>query len=148
MSDNLLKLISIDPSFVPDKQRQEQAKVLLNHLFKKKSIELKTTNDIEFIDQGSNFESVFCNHCGKEIKMESWQDAMDKAHKNNFKDLFFVTPCCHKKASLNDLQYQSAAGFAKFQIEITDPGNNIETTNLVELQKILGTPIRKIWAHY
>jgi hypothetical protein len=148
MSDTFLKLIPTNPEFIPAKTKQEQAKVLLSRLFKNRSIVLESTPEIQFVDQGANFEDVFCNYCGKEIKGEIWQDAMNEAYKNKFHNLSFITPCCHKKTNLNDLQYHRAAGFAKFQIVIMNPDSDMKDTNLTELEKILGTSIRKVWTHY
>lgn len=148
MSNTILKFIPTKPVYVPDKTNQSKAKVLLTNIFKKGDIELITTDNIEFIDQGSTFESVFCNYCGKEINTQYWHDAMDGAHQDNFKDLSFNTPCCNKKTTLNDLQYHSPAGFAKFVISVSDPANEMKATDLAELENILQSKLRKIWAHY
>jgi hypothetical protein len=148
MSSTDLKLISIDPGFVPDPIKEKKAKEFLNKLFKNCKIEIIKTNNIEFVDQGSNFESISCNYCGRNIDMGIWQNAMDKAYKTEFKDLSFVTPCCHKSTSLNDLKYSWPAGFAKFVIGINDPPTDIKDDAVIELGTILGTRIRKVWAHY
>jgi len=73
---------------------------------------------------------------------------MDAAFKTNFKDLYFTTLCCNRSTSLNDLKYKWPAGFAKFAIIIADPVIDIENDRLDVLETILGTKIRKIWAHY
>ena len=148
MSSTYLKLISTDPGFVLDKLKQEKAQEFLNREFKNSKIEIIKTDNIEFVDQGANFEGVSCNYCGRNINIEIWQNAMDKAYKTNFKDLSFVTPCCHKSTSLNDLKYNWPVGFAKFVISIADPPSDIKDDVVKGLEKILGTRIRKIWAHY
>lgn len=148
MSDTYLRLIPIRPDFIPDKTRQGKAKTFLNSIFKNKEIKFDETKDIEFVDQGANFESVSCNYCGRIIDNEFWQDAMDKAQAKHFRDLTLVTPCCHKTTSLNDLKYQRPAGFAKFTISISNPADDIKADALSELEKLLGIKIRKIWAHY
>ena len=141
MSDNLLKIIPTNPNFVPDQSNQDRAKKFLKGIFKNVNVEITTTAEIEFVKQGSNFENVTCNYCGKEIDMDIWQHAMDIAHKNHFNNLSFETPCCHKSTSLNDLNYNSPAGFAKFQITISNPDQDIEITQVHELEKILGSPV-------
>ena len=73
---------------------------------------------------------------------------MDEAYQKQFTDLTFVTECCHKKTSLNDLTYHSAAGFAKFVITISDVQNQLSKNDFKELQQILGTLLRNIGAHY
>ena len=61
MSNIVLKFIPATPNFVPDKANQDKAKSFLANIFKGDNIEFKTTDEIEFVDQGSNFEGVFCN---------------------------------------------------------------------------------------
>ena len=148
MSATYLKIIPTSPSFVPDKATQSHALCILNAIYDGKDIEMLTTDTIEFVDQGANFDSVNCNLCGKTVEISDWQDAMDKAYTKQFVDLTIVMPCCHKKNSLNDLKYNSSAGFAKFVISISDPEHQIEESDLKKLQQVLGTPLRVIWAHY
>lgn len=148
MSSTVLKIIPTNPSYVPNKLQQDNAKDFLTKLYKKEQIEFIITDTIEFVDQGENFESVSCNLCGQNIEIEDWQNAMDKAYEQQFTDLEFITPCCHKKTSLNNLTYQSAAGFAKFVMTISDVQKEIEEKKLKELQQILGMTLRIIWAHY
>jgi hypothetical protein len=148
MSSTVLKIISTNPTYVPDKIQQDRAKIFLTKLYKNEQIEFITTDSIEFVDQGENFDSVSCNLCGQNVEIEDWQNAMDKAYEKQFTDLEFITPCCHRKTSLNDLTYHSAAGFAKFIMTISDAQNEVKERDLNELQQILGTPLRIIWAHY
>ena len=148
MSTTVLKIIPTNPSFVPDEIQKDKSKDFLTNLYKKEQIELITTDTIEFIDQGENFDSVSCNLCGQNIEIKDWQYAMDKAYEKQFTNLEFITPCCHKKTSLNDLAYYSTAGFAKFVITVSDAQNKIEEKDLNQLQQILGTRVRIIWAHY
>ena len=148
MSSTVLKIIPANPTFVPVKIHEGNAKSLLTRFFKPEQIEFITTDTIGFIDQGQNFESVACNLCGQNIEIEDWQNAMDEAYQTHFNDLAFVTPCCHEKTSLNDLTYHSAAGFAKFIILISDAQNEIPEKVIKELQIILETTLKTIWAHY
>jgi hypothetical protein len=148
MSSTILKIIPTNPKYVPDKIQQDKAKSLLSNLYTKELIDFVTTDTIEFVDQGENFDSVSCNLCGKNIAIEDWQAEMEKADESHFTDLAFVTPCCHRKTSLNDLNYHSPAGFAKFVIAITGAQKEIEAKDLNELNNILGTQLRIIWAHY
>jgi len=148
MSDTYLKLISIDPHFVPDQIKEGKALEFLNKSFRTCETEFVNTDDVEFVDQGANFESVKCNYCEGDIDIEIWQNAMDEAYSTGFEDLSFLTPCCQKSTSLNDLIYEWPAGFAKFAMLITNPPVDINDEAVNELETILGTKIRKIWAHY
>ncbi len=120
----------------------------MDSFFKNANVEFVETDDIEFVNPMANFENVYWNLCGHDIKIESWQDVMQQAYKSKFKDISFVTPCCQKTTNLNDLNYQWPAGFAKFTISISKPPEDINEDQLKELENILGTKIRKIWAHY
>jgi len=91
---------------------------------------------------------VSCNLCRQNIEIEEWQSTMDKSYEKQFTDLEFITPCCHKKTSLNDLTYHSAAGFAKFVMTISDAQSELSEKDFKQLQEILGTTLRNIWAYY
>ena len=93
MSSIILKIISTNPSYIPNKEKLENGKIFLEHLFKGNKIEFVATDTIEFVDQGENFESVSCNFCGHTLEIETWQNLMDNAHKTQFKDLSFITSC-------------------------------------------------------
>lgn len=148
MSNTIVKFIPTNPNFIPTTLNQGKAKTYLKGIFKGVEVELIQTANVEFVDPGSNFETITCNLCGKNINNDVWQNAMDKAYKNHFTDLSFTTPCCHKQTTLNDLTYHWPAGFAKFAVTISDPVGDINSSQIAELEKILGTKIRKIWAHY
>jgi hypothetical protein len=148
MSYTVLKLIPIEPDFIPGETMQNRAAEMLGNIFKSSEIELIETDEIEFADQGQNFENVSCNLCSRKIDMEFWQEVMDTAHDTRFEDLTFMTPCCHKRTSLNDLNYDMPAGFSKFVISIADPLNDVQSNTILALENILGTKVRKIWAHY
>lgn len=148
MSVNILKIIPINPSLIPNKTQQDKAKEFLLKSYVKDSIEFIITETIEFVDPGEFFESTACNLCGELIETEDWQNAMDNSYEEQFTDLEFITPCCKKKTSLNDLHYNSAAGFAKFMITITDTVYEFPEKDIAELQQILQTPLRLIWSRY
>jgi len=148
MSSTILNIISTSPSFEPDNIMLARAKKLLVKFYRDEQIECITTDTIDFIDQGQNFESVSCNLCKQTFEIEDWQNAMDNAYEHQFTDLTFITPCCKKKTSLNDLTYKSPAGFAKFVVCISDAQNELEKSELEKLEEMLGTTLRLIWAHY
>jgi hypothetical protein len=148
MSHTVLKIIPTNPSYVPDKFQQGKAKTFLTKLYMNDQIEFATSDTIEFVDQGENFDSVSCNICGQNIESEDWQNAMNGAYEKQFTDLTFMTSCCNKTTSLNDLKYKLPAGFGKFTIEVSDPRTELDENDLKDLQDILSTTLRIIWAHY
>lgn len=148
MSDTILKLIPVKPSYKPSMESQEKARLFLNNSVKAQRIEIEQTEDVRFIDQGSNFESLSCNVCGKDIDMEIWQEHINIAYENQFTDLTFNTPCCYNTTTLNDLIYNQPAGFARFALMISNPQTDLQNDEFNELQKIIGVDLKKIWAHY
>jgi hypothetical protein len=117
-------------------------------LYRSGQIEFITTDTIEFVYQGENFESVSCNLCGQDIEIEYWQNEMNNAHEKQFTDLEFITQCWAKTKSLNDLSYTSPAGFSKFIVSIRDAQREIDEKDLNDLQRILSTTLRIVWVHY
>lgn len=149
-SGNQLKIIPTEPNYEPSTEQQKEAIRYLASKFSKNELRSILTNKIEFIDCGENFESVSCNHCEQTIEIENWQEAMDKAYQTSFSDLTFLPPCCHKRTSLNDLEYDMPSGFSKYVIELIDPEikDNQKTDLTKNLKEIIGQDIELIWAHY
>jgi hypothetical protein len=148
MSFSIIKIISTDPTFEPTTDNQIIANKFLTNLYNSNQISFEITQDIEFIDQGENFESVSCDLCGHKIEIDNWQDEMEDAHQKQFFDLTFKTKCCNKKTSLNTLIYKFSAGFAKFVISISDADIELNENQVRDLEKILATKLRIITARY
>lgn len=149
MSDNFLRLIPADPVYVPGATAREAArKLLASFVPQADAVVVEVTDEVSFIDQGSNFERVICPVCGTELDVRWWQSAMDKAYEKRFSDLVVNTPCCSAESSLNDLDYQWPAGFSQFMLEARNPNGDLDDRQRGELEAILGCAVRKIWAHY
>jgi hypothetical protein len=148
MSDIILKITPTEPAYIPDSSSENKCRLYLEELFGADQIELLETNDVEFIDPGQNLEHVYCNICNRELDLGYWSTIVDSASLNNFNDLTFLTPCCRNQASLNSLRYAMPAGFAKFSIQIMNLNFELSDEDIQQLQTILDTPLRTIWAHY
>ena len=148
MSDNFLNLIPVSPSFVPDIIAQNNAKSFLFQRYIDNRIEFITTDKIEFVDQGGNFDTVSCNLCGHALASEVWQTAMDGAFQRQFDDLEFTTPCCNKITSLNDLKYEMPAGFARYIMRIANPQTGLSNDEISKLEGVVGSKLKIVWAHY
>lgn len=151
MSDNFLRLIPTDPYWVPDAEVAEKARRLYATLVPDASeVTIDIRDEVAFVDQGSNFESVECPSCGAALETDWWQGAMDRAFDAQFSDLSVSPPCCGKHTSLNDLRYVMPAGFARFTLEAMNPnrGTDLDRHQLKELENLLGCKLRQIWAHY
>jgi hypothetical protein len=150
MSDNFLRFVPIDPTFVPDRQNQIAAQAMLREwLPAADRVTITVDEHVRFVDQGSNFEGVFCPVCGIELSMEWWQAAMDRASDVQFSDLRVIVPCCSVATSLNDLRYEMPAGFGRFVLEAQNPNvPDLPADQLRQLKFVLGCAVRVIWTHY
>lgn len=148
MSTTVLQIIPINSEYIPDEVLQQKAEKYLSALFTDARIQTIASDEVEFIDQGEGIEEVHCNLCGESIALKDWQDVMDAAGETQYTDLYFVTACCGEKTSLNDLFYDTPAGFSKFALNVIEPEAELAEDQLHELQSILGVPLRIVWARY
>jgi len=148
MSDNILRLIPVDPQYIPDgtSQRTMQDQ-LASFRLQADNTRIKITSEVKFVDAGENFERVLCPTCGADLG-EWWRTAMDTAYKTKFADLSVHLPCCGTKSSLNDLRYEWPAGFSRFVIEVHNPDHDLNDEQIHSLEQILGCKLRKIWTRY
>lgn len=150
MSDNILKLIPTDPIYIPNVRGQEAARNLLASIVPNaEEVSVQVTGKVGFIDCGANLSKIICPHCHSELKINWWHEAMARASANNFQDLMANVPCCNASVSLNELEYDFPAGFARFALEARNPGvQKVEADKIRRLEFLLGTRLREIWAHY
>ena len=142
MSKNILYLLTESPDFLPQDSVLHQVKELLESNFPKSfDINIRITENVQFIDQGQNWERVLCPLCGAELDSTGWwTKALDTAYKSNFTDLSVELPCCGALSSLNDLQYEWPAGFARCVLKVDDPWTDITDENL-ETPEMIGIKI-------
>ena len=149
MSVNVLKLISTDPQYVPNATvRQRARSLLMSFVPRAKEIDVIVTDEVEFIDQGTNFEQVLCCACGTVLDTAWWKRAMDIAYQTRFTDLSVTMPCCSTASSLNDLHYDWPAGFARFMLVARNPNADVDADKIGMIEKLLECKLRKVWAHY
>jgi hypothetical protein len=75
---------------------KEVAISLIHYLskeFPNKELHIELDSTMSFVDCGEEFEKVVCPYCGKEISMEFWQEAIDKASQTKFMDLTNAVAC-------------------------------------------------------
>ncbi len=150
VSDSSLRLIAIDPKYIPTTAAAELARQTLARLVPgAEEVTATITDDVQFVDQGANFERVLCPKCGIALTEEWWQARMDEAATTRFAALEVVTPCCSTQTSLNDLTYEWPAGFARFVLEAMNPKvREVPQEDIEQISAILDAPLRTIWAHY
>jgi hypothetical protein len=150
LSENVLRLIPTDPHFVPDDASAQRAKDQFAQFVPGADEVTETrSEDIQFVDPGANLERISCPRCGQDLAIEWWQERMDAASATRFIALAVTTPCCGANVSLNDLNYEWPAGFARFVLEALNPGvADLAPTEVATIAEIVGAPLRRIWARY
>ncbi len=96
MSDNWIRLIPEDPSFIPDAAKQMRARARFAEIAPDADeIEVKVCDKVEFFDCGGNFERILCPSCHSEIAVAWWQDRMNEDYNEGFILARYATPCCN-----------------------------------------------------
>jgi hypothetical protein len=145
-SSQQLRIIPVDPMFTPSPEDQERALGRLASRFGKHEITSTLFKEVQFIDPGQNFETITCRQCGRPIEIEDWQVLMSTAQELNFTDLSIVTPCCNKPSNLNNLEYQSASGFARYVLTVMDPSEDAGKDLLPLLEGTFRTKLKLVHA--
>ncbi len=161
MSADILKLIPVDPRFVPSRAAQSRAVDALAGKFPEgHDCEAEDHGHVAFIDQGENLEAIICPACSKRIPFYDtteaetiqawWHDATDDLSVEDVEELNVVMPCCSRSVPLVTLRFDWPAGFARFELSIWDPGigENLAEAELAEFETILGCKLRQVRAHY
>ena len=149
MADTYLRIIPVDPACVPSALARDRAlRVLQRAVPLADDVVSRVTEDVRFVDCGTDFETVRCPACGADIG-EWWSVAMEVGHEQHFQDLRVTTPCCGHHTSLNALVYSWPAGFARYTLEVLNPGvGNLPQAVLRRVERAIGQSVRAIWAHY
>lgn len=148
-SGHHMKLIPTDPKYIPTQTQQIEVLRALIKKYPRYEINSVVTNEINFIDNAGYWSSISCNICNEEIPVDFWQAAMSESYTTHFVDLTFETPCCQRILNLNDIIYDSPAGFARYSIVVIDLGYEVKNEELVgKLEAILDQEIRIVWANY
>jgi hypothetical protein len=65
-----------------------------------------------------------------------------------FVDLTAAVPCCGRRVSLNELDYDWPCGFARFELALWNPGRGwLTDEELSAVAHALGHPVCQIFAH-
>src|SRR5262249_44212761 len=104
MSDRYLSVIPEDPEYVPVAEARTRALAAFRALLpQSEHVEMQLFEEVTFVDQGGNFESVECPGCGADVS-DRWPDWMDRAFEHRFSRLSLAMPCCGLATSLNALR--------------------------------------------
>ena len=148
MSDHFIRFIPLDARFVPEQKGQAAALALLRAVAPDADdISSETEDHIAFRDCGENFECVRCPGCGAEIAIETWQGWMDHDYTEGggFRLEPVTTPCCGKRETLNGLVYDRPQGFSCYVLTGMNPGRDLPSAVMTELEEALGCRLRTIY---
>lgn len=151
MSDNWLRVIPTEPTFVPLPGKARRGQDVLTQFIaaatSRAEVRAVDHGSIVFIDAGANFETITCPWCEALIDIEWWQVRMETAARVDFTNLLTRTRCCDVTTSLNDLRYHWAQGFARWWLEVLNP--DMPALSDVQLEAIsiaIGHPARAVYA--
>ena len=149
MSDNILTLIPVSPEYVPVESARAAADELLRSMvLAADEVSSEVSDQVQFFDAGSNFESVSCPVCHAELSTDWWGEAMDSAFQHQPPRLEVVLPCCATTTSLNDLAYSWPQGFARYSLAARNPNiRELSPAQTAHLATVIGAEIRPIWSH-
>lgn len=151
MSDEFITIIPEQPDYVPDPARQSQGISYFRSIVSDSTeIKSSTSDHIQFVDCGENFENIGCPSCNKVVDIETWQIwmRMDYAEKGFNLNLHNM-PCCGYKYSLQELKYLFPMGFAKYSLSAMNSNTGqLSKGQVKEFEKILGCPIRVLYRRY
>jgi hypothetical protein len=155
VSDDYIRLIPTDATWQPTSSAAVSATTYLAELFAGPNESVDEVRhefyaDVAFIDSGVNTSHAKCPACSAGIDLEWVVDVIDQ-RQDDLSNLAAQVPCCGAVTSLNELEYDWAVGFARFEIMALNGCREVYELNANELQDVgalLGHPVRQILAHY
>lgn len=141
---NCIQLIPQDPRAVPAQDAaNEAARLLRRYMPRAEDISVYASPAIRFFHPGENWTGVDCPACGKSAD-GWWDEARTNAITTQI--LTAKAPCCGAEISLNDMDFDSPSGFARFVLEAANPRmDGLELNEINELEALLGLPLRQIY---
>lgn len=148
MSDAFVTILPVDSLFVPGLANQHAVFAVVAAVFAgAEETTLETSDDVRFIDAGSNWEGVSCPACGSDLEVW-WAEAMTLAAASAFRDLVRTPPCCKLPVSLNELDYRWPVGFARWSLRVRNPKSpDVSESDLRRLGDALGCAVRVVRGH-
>ena len=149
MSDDFIRWIPVDPTFVPsDADASRAVEWLRARAPHAQDVNAESFSAICFVDCGVNLETIHCRRCGAELSLPWWRDAMDVAAATKFEDRAVSLPCCGEADRLEMLNYDWPVGFARFLLEARNANISAPTpADDDNVAALLGTPVRHLLGH-
>lgn len=152
MSVEYAYVLPTDPRWVPGTAEEAAALALFGD-FPCAELTVERDGKVQFYSAVEGFERASCPACSTvlfTVEDFTWfRDQIDQVWEpeRGFWPLDVVTPCCGTATTLNDLNYESAQGFASWALRAEDPERDLDEHLLVDIEAALGHPVRVVWAH-
>jgi hypothetical protein len=152
VSEDHLILIPTDPYWQPGRDAADRAAAALAALLPDDriggAVEVCRCDTVAVVDCGANLERISCPRCGAGIAVGWWAEAVSERADGDFSTLDVTVPCCGARTSLDELAYDWPMGFARFRIEVVEPGRGWLTgPELASVADALGHPVRQVHRH-
>lgn len=155
MSDDYIRLIPTQVTWQPTRAAAVAATSYVTSLFSgpngsADAVGHEFYDQVRFIDSGVNTSEAKCPACTCSVDLD-WVFEMLDERANDLAQLDVVTPCCGALTSLNDLDYDWAMGFARFEIGVLNGARNdyaLQDDELDHVRSRLGHAVRQVLAHY
>lgn len=146
-----LTVVPKDPYFVPDPASIEAAvKEIAKLCPTAEGIDPQIFEHVENIHSGAADDGVHCPECDEELN-EWWEEItkQDYSEETGFHLRRYPVPCCGVEVALNELEYMWEQGFARFAIEVGDPGiENFDPEDIEKIEGILKTPLMVVEGYF
>jgi len=150
MSDNYIYIIPEPVGIVPDAGKLNAAVDYFRSIAPRTDeISTWSTDALEFVDCGGNFERIGCPACTKGLDEDFWKDWMN----SDFSEAGFILthramPCCGAECTLHDLAYEWPEGFARSGVKAMNPSiGKLSDEHRARFESILGCRVRVIYQH-
>jgi hypothetical protein len=156
VSDDILSLIPVDPSFAPERALGERAAERLHQLLPDGEMWKASFYEVPtFIDPGQNLQTVICPRCARRLTLDSedvqewWYEAIDVDDETDMASMEMDMPCCAAKVPFVELKFDWPAGCARFELSIWNPNivADLDDDAVAELQAIVGCKLMQVRAH-
>lgn len=147
MSDYIVKIIPTDCTYSVTKKQADHLLKFIKSKIHADNIKTSIYETPVFVDCGSNLETISCPYCRAQVDFSWWNESMNTARENSFKELSVIMPCCGKESTLNDLLYDFPCGFACIEFDILNPSMDFDNETISIIRDLLGSPIRMVHAH-
>jgi hypothetical protein len=162
VSDDVLSIIPMDQDYIPSAGAQQIAVALLKEMLPEGEMcRAEVYEQLQFIDQGQNCESVLCPSCGKRFPIDPfiehdpgmvwWYEVTEATSTRGIEQLQTTMPCCRAQVPFTSLRFDWSAGFARFRLSIwnTNAADGLLTAEqLGRIEAVLGCKLMQIRAHY